>query len=238
MISILLIDDDPHVEQLLSRLTDPEQATIRRTATGEDGIAWALVNHPDLVILCVDVPQGFIHCRTFKKDPTLSMQPLLIISASARPETFEAHRRLPTRADAYLFKPLDDDDVRTIVSRLVGTTAVLRGERAVSAAFEGYDEDGVAMDVELTLVGDPFIDEGEGAGGTLVGRTQRHTELTRATARQTAGGPPVEDSVRRAVATMVRQYGPAVCNDVRRCEGLLKDETPARTPCFARTAVG
>lgn len=61
---------------------------------------------PRVILLSADVKNGFNLCLRFKKDPVLRRVPLLLMTAKASPEVVRKHRMLPTRADAYLMKPL------------------------------------------------------------------------------------------------------------------------------------
>jgi DNA-binding response OmpR family regulator len=62
---------------------------------------------PSLIVLSADVKNGFNLCLKFKKDLTLRRVPLILVTAKASPDVIRKHRLLPTRADAYLTKPLD-----------------------------------------------------------------------------------------------------------------------------------
>jgi CheY-like chemotaxis protein len=86
---------------------------------GAEGIAWARAHRPDCILLCVELSpiSGYAICNKLKKDAALCDLPLILASIEATPETFEEHRRLKTRADAYLFKPYAVDDVLTAMTQ-------------------------------------------------------------------------------------------------------------------------
>ena len=49
---------------------------------------------------------GFSVCNKLKKDPALKDVPLIIMSSESSDETFEQHRKLRTRAEDYVHKPI------------------------------------------------------------------------------------------------------------------------------------
>ncbi|MBP7125692.1 hypothetical protein KBD49_04930 [Myxococcota bacterium] len=64
-----------------------------------------------LVVLCADVKNGFNLCLKLKKHPVWKRIPLILTTGKASPEVIRKHRLLPTRADAYLFKPLKAEEL-------------------------------------------------------------------------------------------------------------------------------
>jgi CheY-like chemotaxis protein len=63
---------------------------------------------PDLILLAIELPRmnGFSVCNKLKRDPGLKDIPLIIMSTDSSEETFEQHRRLRTRAEDYVHKPV------------------------------------------------------------------------------------------------------------------------------------
>ncbi len=76
-------------------------------ADGKEGLDKASADRPDAIILCVELPKmsGYSICNKLKKDDQLKSIPLIITSREATHETFEQHKKLKTRAEAYLIKP-------------------------------------------------------------------------------------------------------------------------------------
>ena len=68
---------------------------------------------PDLILLCVELPKmsGYSICNKLKKNPSLKDVPLVIMSSEATPDIFEQHRKLKTRAEEYLIKPFDMNEL-------------------------------------------------------------------------------------------------------------------------------
>src|SRR6202789_1700241 len=75
---------------------------------GNVGLQQAAADKPDLVLLSIELPRmnGFSVCNKLKKDASLKDVPLIIMSSESSDETFEQHRKLRTRAEDYVHKPI------------------------------------------------------------------------------------------------------------------------------------
>src|SRR5450432_2848901 len=75
---------------------------------GNAGLQQATSARPDLILLSIELPRmnGFSVCNKLKKDPSLKDVPLIIMSSESSDETFEQHRKLRTRAEDYVHKPI------------------------------------------------------------------------------------------------------------------------------------
>jgi len=106
---ILLIESDAAMARVLSSVLEARGFEARVTGDGKDGLELARADRPDVIVLCVELPKmsGYAVCNKLKKDEQLKGIPLLITSAEATPETFEAHKKLKARAEEYLIKPFD-----------------------------------------------------------------------------------------------------------------------------------
>jgi CheY-like chemotaxis protein len=75
---------------------------------GNVGLQQAASEKPDLILLSIELPRmnGFSVCNKLKKDPNLKDVPLIIMSSESSDETFEQHKKLRTRAEDYVHKPV------------------------------------------------------------------------------------------------------------------------------------
>src|SRR4051812_45658184 len=80
---------------------------------GNSGLSQASTSRPDLILLSIELPRmnGFSVCNKLKRDPALKDVPLIIMSSESTEETFEQHRRLRTRAEDYVHKPISFEDL-------------------------------------------------------------------------------------------------------------------------------
>jgi CheY-like chemotaxis protein len=89
-----------------------ELGTLGCTTTvvddGNVGLQQAASEKPDLILLSIELPRmnGFSVCNKLKKDPNLKDVPLIIMSSESSDETFEQHKKLRTRAEDYVHKPV------------------------------------------------------------------------------------------------------------------------------------
>ena len=76
---------------------------------GNLGLQQAAADKPDLILLSIELPRmnGFSVCNKLKKkDAGLKDIPLIIMSSESSEETFEQHKKLRTRAEDYVHKPV------------------------------------------------------------------------------------------------------------------------------------
>lgn len=93
--SILLVDDDPMVIRVFSRILS-DYAPLRFATSGQVALKLARESVPDLVMLDVEMPElsGFEVCRAFKSDPRLAAVPVVFISSHESPELETAGLKL------------------------------------------------------------------------------------------------------------------------------------------------
>ncbi len=96
---------------------------------GNAGLQAASADRPDLILLSIELPRmnGFSVCNKLKKDLKLKDVPLIIMSSESSDETFEQHRKLRTRAEDYVHKPIAFGEllqhIRTFVQIGAGESA-------------------------------------------------------------------------------------------------------------------
>jgi CheY-like chemotaxis protein len=109
---------------------------------GEEGITAAAADAPDLILLTIELPRmnGFSVCNKLKRNAELKKVPLVLLSSEATDETFDQHKRLRTRADEYVHKPVTVDE---LVQRLAG---IIQLEKT-----GGDDAEDVSLDEDLEI---------------------------------------------------------------------------------------
>jgi len=85
--SVLLVDDDPTVIRILSRILC-DYTPLRFATSGRVALKLARESIPDLVMLDVEMPEfnGFETCKAFKNDPALAAVPIIFISSHESPQ--------------------------------------------------------------------------------------------------------------------------------------------------------
>jgi signal transduction histidine kinase/CheY-like chemotaxis protein len=81
--SVLIVDDDPDAVELLAGMLGPAGFRVLRAGGGEEGIATALAERPDLILLDLTMPEvsGFTVVDALKSDPTTRDIPILVVTA-------------------------------------------------------------------------------------------------------------------------------------------------------------
>jgi CheY-like chemotaxis protein len=131
--------------------------TVQVFKDGNTGLMSASSTPPDVILVSAELPRvnGFSVCNKIKKHPTLRMVPLLILSQSSSPETFDQHRKLPTRAEDYVHKPVS---VEELVARIMQFHPLV-DEQPDAGEGEPVVEEVSASEVELQTLQtrDPVI---------------------------------------------------------------------------------
>ena len=136
--TILVVDDEPHIRDLVRLYMKREGFEIREAADGQEGLSLARGTSPDLIVLDLMLPKldGWEVCREVRKDSAVP-----IIMLTARDDEADKVLGLEMGADDYLTKPFSP---RELVARV---RAVLRRAQPAPGAAR--------------------TEAGAGAGGTL-----------------------------------------------------------------------
>ncbi|MFW6086229.1 MAG: response regulator, partial [Myxococcota bacterium] len=113
-------------------------AEVDVVADGNAGLEKAQEQPPDLILLSIELPSmnGFLVCKKIKKNAALKSVPLIILSSDANAEEiFEQHKKLRTRAEDYVKKPIPFDDLLSRVQQFV----TIEGNGAGSEPLEMSD---------------------------------------------------------------------------------------------------
>ncbi len=104
---VLIIDDDPASVALARQWLKKDGHGIVTAADGEEGLAMAVREEPDLILLDVQMPgmNGFQVCEKLKSDSRLRHIPVIFLSAAD--ETREKVKGLDLGAVDYVTKPFD-----------------------------------------------------------------------------------------------------------------------------------
>jgi CheY-like chemotaxis protein len=83
MKKILVVDDDPVVQKLLSQILEREGYQIMSAKDGIDAMVMIRKDRPDLVVLDIIMPNvnGYDVCRTIKVDPELKAIPIILLTS-------------------------------------------------------------------------------------------------------------------------------------------------------------
>lgn len=115
--TVLVVDDDPVIVTLLRVNFELEGWTVLSAANGEEGLALARAQHPDVVVCDVMMPRldGLAVARTLRDDPATEQIPVLLLSAKAQGSDITAGLAV---ADDYMTKPFEPLELLDRVGRL------------------------------------------------------------------------------------------------------------------------
>jgi CheY-like chemotaxis protein len=174
---VLCIEPDGGTADQIRRLLEPHGFKVQNIANGDEAMEWGRANIPVLIILSVEPRKvGYAIANKLRRSPSLRDVPLMLVSSEETLATFEQHRKLKSRADEYLLKPLDEEIFVDKVGALIGLDAPAEEVHEldadadivvaedddidiVSSADDGDDDD----DDEKTVMADGSIAAAEAA---------------------------------------------------------------------------
>jgi PAS domain S-box-containing protein len=112
--TVLVIDDDPEVRQLLARMLGKEGFRVIEATGGEEGIALARAERPDVITLDVLMPglDGWGVLAALKNDPELASIPVVMLTIMD-----ERNLGFSLGATEYLTKPIERAQLSAVLAR-------------------------------------------------------------------------------------------------------------------------
>lgn len=139
---ILVVDDNPmNVDILQTRLT-AHGYEVRTAGDGEEALAAAREQVPDLVLLDIMMPKlnGIEVCRRLKADTSLPFTPVIMVTAKADSKDIVAG--LDAGGDEYLTKPVDQ---AALVARVKSMLRIKALQDTVEAQAQRLEAQAAAL---------------------------------------------------------------------------------------------
>ncbi len=117
--TILVIEDEPDMQNFISRILELEDYIVLKAYDGDTGLK-LLENHfVDLILLDLRLPgtDGWSILRGVKNSRQFSHIPVIVISAIA--ETSQRLKTLRMGADQYLIKPLSANNISSAITNIL-----------------------------------------------------------------------------------------------------------------------
>jgi DNA-binding response OmpR family regulator len=149
---VLCIEPDAATVAEIRRLLTPRGFRVESIPNGDDALEWGRQHPPVLVIVSVEPKKvGYAISNKLRKSPSMREVPLVLISGEETMATFEQHRKLKSRADEYLLKPLDPETFLAKIGGLVKLGAAAHDDDEVHEL--DADSDIVVADDDVEVVG-------------------------------------------------------------------------------------
>lgn len=118
---VLIVDDSPDALAIAKARLAKELLDLLVAGGGLEGLETARREHPDLILLDVDMPDmtGFDVCRAIKSDADLCMTPIIFLSGST--DASAKVKGLDLGAVDYVTKPFDAFELRARVRAALRT---------------------------------------------------------------------------------------------------------------------
>ncbi len=127
---ILSVDDSKTIRMIVARAFRAYDCLICEACNGEEGLAAAAREKPDLILLDITMPvmDGVTMLTKLKEDPELKAIPVIMLTAESGRENVLHIAKLGIRD--YLVKPFKEDQLLEKVKRVI----TLQPKPAVAAA--------------------------------------------------------------------------------------------------------
>jgi two-component system phosphate regulon response regulator PhoB len=118
--TVLLADDDPGLRHLVEATLGADEFRLLHAADGEETLNIARLEHPDLILLDVNMPRrnGLEVCRLLKSSETTSTIRIVMLTASS--SDADRARGRAVGADDYFVKPFSPVALLNKVYELLG----------------------------------------------------------------------------------------------------------------------
>src|SRR3954468_17852349 len=160
MTKVLVFESDASFAGELRTELGRMGCTVQVVDDGNVGLQVATADRPDLILLSIELPRmnGFSACNKLKKDAQLKDVPLVIMSSESSEETFEQHRKLRTRAEDYVHKPIAFGELLEHIRVFVPLEASGLTSDPGAIVIDDLDmieEDGPTDDAPLEILDEP-----------------------------------------------------------------------------------
>lgn len=119
MATILVVDDDPAIRQLLTDVLEMDDHVVEAAVDGHDGLRAFEASRPDFVVLDVMMP-GLDGYGVLRRIREMEGDPVPILMLTAAADADSAKRGWADGIDYYLAKPFTADEILYLVDGVLG----------------------------------------------------------------------------------------------------------------------
>jgi DNA-binding response OmpR family regulator len=120
--SILIVEDEPNIVELLTFLMKRAGHKVRIARDGDAALRNLQAEVPDLVLLDVMLPRrdGLEVCRAIRENP--AWQAIRVIMLTAKGRDLDRRKGMEMGADAYVIKPFATQEILQCIESLLAQT--------------------------------------------------------------------------------------------------------------------
>ena len=118
--NILIVESESALSRTVRAPLQERGFAVQETSDGRGSRELIRRDKPDLVVMEVELSagqNGYILCGKLKKDDELKQIPIVMVGNA---DGFPQHKKLKTRADEYVPKPIDAAALVEMVGNLIG----------------------------------------------------------------------------------------------------------------------
>lgn len=121
--SVLIIEDHPHIVEVLQKRLEAAGYTVLAAFDGQEGLRIARAEKPDLIILDIMLPRmnGYKVCRLLKFDAKYRSIPIFMLTSRMKKTDEETGRA--TGADEYIVKPYNPRKLLSLIKSYLKKSA-------------------------------------------------------------------------------------------------------------------
>ena len=118
--TVLLVDDNEDIRIVYSTILQHFGYVVMEALNGEEGIAKARAERPDLILMDISIPviDGWEATQVLKRDPETRGIPIIALTAHALASDRE--KAMEVGCDSYLAKPCEPKAVVSEVEKFIG----------------------------------------------------------------------------------------------------------------------
>jgi CheY-like chemotaxis protein len=125
--TVLLVEDNEDNLVVYRTILEHVGYRVIEARDGEEGVARARQDHPDLILMDISIPKidGWEATQRLKADPDTDEIPIIALTAHALEE--DRQKAMQAGCDGYLAKPVEPRRVVEEVKRFVGPPTAISG---------------------------------------------------------------------------------------------------------------
>ena len=148
MLTLLLIEDDPAIREMLNRFLETKNFLVKNAVDGQQAFEHLGENNPDLILLDWMLPDlsGPQIIKTIRKNPIQKDIPILMLTARA--EEMDKIEGLDAGADDYMTKPVSLQELYARIRALIRRSQGLNEQQQLSKGLISLDPENHTLKIQ------------------------------------------------------------------------------------------